>query len=61
MSLDLLSLTPEAAKLVLEDWLAQRGEAPYRVRQVFPRLWERPVARWAEATDLAAALRTALA
>jgi len=60
MSLDLLSLTPEAAKVVLEDWLGQRGEAPYRVRQVFPRLWQRPVARWAEATDLAAALRAAL-
>jgi len=60
MSLDLLSLTPEAAQVVLEDWLGQRGEAPYRVRQVFPRLWQRPVARWAEATDLAAALRAAL-
>jgi len=60
MSLDLLSLTPEAAQVVLQDWLSQRGEAPYRVRQVFPRLWQRPVARWAEATDLAAALRAAL-
>ena len=60
MSRDLLSLTPEAAQVVLEDWLGQRGEAPYRVRQVFPRLWQRPVARWAEATDLAAALRAAL-
>src|SRR2546425_12767500 len=60
MSLDLLSLTPEAAKLVLEDWLAQRGEAPYRVRQVFPRLWQRPVARWADATDLPAPVRGAL-
>src|SRR5207245_2616835 len=27
MSLDLLSLTPEAAKVVLEDWLGQRAEA----------------------------------
>jgi len=60
MSLDLLSLTPEAAKVVLADWLGRRDEAPYRVRQVFPRLWQRPVARWAEATDLAAALRAAL-
>ncbi|OLC08592.1 MAG: 23S rRNA (adenine(2503)-C(2))-methyltransferase [Gemmatimonadetes bacterium 13_1_40CM_66_11] len=34
MSLDLLSLTPEAAQRVLEDWLTQRGEAPYRVRAV---------------------------
>ena len=60
MSIDLLSLTPDAARAALGQWVAQRGEAPYRVRQVFPRLWQRPVARWADATDLAVALRTAL-
>lgn len=57
---DLLSLPPAAAQAALEAWLAQRGEAPYRVRQVFPRLWQRPVASWADATDLPAALRAAL-
>jgi 23S rRNA (adenine2503-C2)-methyltransferase len=57
---DLLSLTPAAAKAALAEWLAQRGEAPYRVRQVLPRLWQRPVARWADATDLPAALRAPL-
>ena len=60
MSVDLLSLTPEAARIALADWLTQRGEPPYRVRQVAPRLWQRPVASWADATDLPAPLRAAL-
>ena len=60
MSVDLLSLTPDAAGTVLAEWLAQRGEPPYRVRQVVPRLWQRPVASWAEATELPAPLRAAL-
>jgi len=60
MSLDLLSLTPQAAGAALGEWLAERGEPPYRVRQVFPRLWQRPVGCWADATDLPAPLRTAL-
>jgi 23S rRNA (adenine2503-C2)-methyltransferase len=60
MSVDLLSLPPAQAKRALEEWLSQRGEAAYRVRQVFPRVWQRPVGRWAEATDLAGPLRAAL-
>jgi len=60
VSVDLLSLPPEAARAELEAWLAQRGEPPFRLRQVFPRLWQRPVGRWAEATDLAVPLRAAL-
>jgi len=60
VSVDLLSLTPDAAGTVLAEWLAQRGEPPYRVRQVVPRLWQRPVASWAEATELPAPLRAAL-
>jgi 23S rRNA (adenine2503-C2)-methyltransferase len=58
---DLLSLAPDAAQAELATWLAERGEAPYRVRQVMPRLWQRPVATWADATDLPAGLREALA
>jgi len=57
VSVDLLSLTPEAAQASLGEWLGQHGEPPYRLRQVFPRLWQRPVRRWAEATDLPASLR----
>jgi 23S rRNA (adenine2503-C2)-methyltransferase len=58
---DLLSLAPEQAGAVLAEWLAARGEPAYRVRQILPRLWSRPVAHWQEATDLPAELRAALA
>ncbi len=57
---DLLSLTPEAARAAVGEWLAARGEPAYRVRQVLPRLWQRPVGTWAEATDLAVSLRKGL-
>jgi len=60
VSVDLLSLTPEAARAALQAWLAQRGEPPYRLRQLLPRLWQRPVGRWSEATDLPALLRGGL-
>jgi len=58
---DLLSLTPVAARTLLAEWLAARGEAAFRVRQIVPRLWQRPIATWADASDLPAELRTALA
>ncbi len=57
---DLLSLTPAAAQKTLADWLAARGEPAFRVRQLTPRLWARPVLSWADATDSPSALRTAL-
>src|SRR2546426_279598 len=57
---DLLSLVPDAARTALAQWLAARGEPAYRARQVLPRLWERPVGSWDEATELPAALRRAL-
>jgi 23S rRNA (adenine2503-C2)-methyltransferase len=60
VSVDLLSLTPAAARQTLETWLAERGEPAYRLRQITPRLWQRPVACWSDATDLPAALRSAL-
>jgi 23S rRNA (adenine2503-C2)-methyltransferase len=59
--LDLLSLTPEAARQHVGEWLAQRGEPTYRASQIVPRLWRRPVGAWDEATDLPAELRGALA
>jgi len=58
---DLLCLAPEAAHAALGEWLTARGEPAYRLRQVLPRLWQRPVGSWEEATELPAALRTALA
>ena len=60
MSVDLLSLAPEAARTTLHEWLAARGEPAYRVRQMMPRLWQRPVATWKDATDLPDPLRVAL-
>src|SRR5712671_6344244 len=49
-----------SARAALEGWTAERGEPAYRVRQILPRLWARPVRTWAEATDLPAALRSDL-
>ena len=60
MNGDLLSLTPEDARAALEQWLVERGEPAYRLRQVLPRLWQRPVASWKDATDLPDPLRAAL-
>lgn len=57
---DLLSLLPSEVEPLLADWLAARGEPAYRVRQILPRLWQRPVAAWSDATDLPAPLRAAL-
>lgn len=56
----LLDLAPEAASTALADWLAARGEARYRLSQLLPRLWERPLASWSAATELPLALRQAL-
>lgn len=61
MKPQLLSLTPAAARAALEEWLQRRGEPAYRLKQIFPRLWTRPVGSWSDATDLPASLRDALA
>src|SRR5947209_14162986 len=58
---DLLSLTPDAARGALAAWLAARAEPGYRLAQILPRLWQRPVGSWEEATDLPATLRAQLA
>ncbi|HEY6854194.1 MAG TPA: hypothetical protein VI139_08100, partial [Gemmatimonadales bacterium] len=57
---ELLGLSPAAARDALSQWLGARGEPAYRVNQILPRLWQRPVPSWAEATDLPAPLRAAL-
>src|SRR5204863_6958233 len=57
---DLLGLVPESARAALGAWLAERGEPPYRTRQILPRLWQRPVASWEDATELPELLRRAL-
>src|SRR5947209_11733467 len=57
---DLLSLRPDGARGALAAWLAARAEPGYRLAQILPRLWQRPVGSWEEATDLPAALRAQL-
>ena len=56
----LLDLTPPLAQARLETWAGSKGLPSYRVRQLLPRLWQRPVAAWAEATDVPAAIRSEL-
>src|SRR2546428_12941778 len=58
---DLRRLAPDAARAALAEWLAERDEPAYRARQVFRRLWERPVESWDDSTELPAGLRRALA
>ena len=56
---DVLSLTLPAAATVLAEWLAAPARVlpSYRLKQILPRLWQRPVRTWQEATDLPAELR----
>src|ERR1043165_87035 len=57
--MNLLDLAPAQASECLGEWLAERGPG-YRLRQIGPRLWQRPVSTWAEATDLPRELRLSL-
>ncbi len=50
--MNLLDLDPEQAKSTLGQWIAERGDPSFRVRQLLPRLWQRPVGSWSEATEL---------
>jgi 23S rRNA (adenine2503-C2)-methyltransferase len=56
----ILDATPADAQMMLAAWLGARGEPAYRVRQLAPRLWGRPVGRWGDATELPLRLRAAL-
>src|SRR3954470_10744740 len=56
----LLDLPPSAAHATVEGWVKDRGLPAYRARQIHRRLWQLPVATWAEATDLPAQLRAEL-
>lgn len=58
--MNLLDRTPGDAASTVAQWIADRGEPAYRARQILPRLWQRPVASWSDATDLPQALRAAL-
>ena len=56
----LLDLAPDAALQRLSAWAAQAGLPAYRVRQIYPRLWQRPIAAWADASDLPSSIREQL-
>ena len=58
--MNLLDVVPSHAAGTIAGWLRDRGEPAYRERQLLPRLWQRPVRRWADATELPTALRAAL-
>ncbi len=58
--MNLLDCAPPQARSTLEAWIAERGEPAYRARQILPRLWQRPVASWSDATDLPRSMRDAL-
>lgn len=56
----ILDLTPAEAQQALEAWVQARGLPAFRTRQLLPRLWQRPVRRWADATELPQSLRAEL-
>ena len=56
-----LDLTPAEAATRIAAWLAEHDEAPFRLHQILPRLWQRPIRTWSDATDLSADLRGRLA
>src|SRR4051812_15597199 len=56
----LLDLPPSVARMMVADWVGDRGLPAYRARQIHRRLWQLPIASWAEATDLPAQLRAEL-
>lgn len=56
----ILDLTPAAARERVAAWVAAQGLPRYRTDQIVRRLWVAPVASWANATDLPAAVREAL-
>ncbi len=59
--LNLLDRTPAAARAAVAAWIASQELPRYRADQIVRRLWTAPVADWADATELPAALRAGLA
>ncbi len=58
--MNLLNLAPAEAERRLTRWLATRKEPRFRLGQILPRLWQRPVSNWGEATELPLELRESL-
>lgn len=54
---NLLDLAPAEAERTLREFAVAHGHAAYRASQVIPHLWARPVASFAEMTDLPLSFR----
>ena len=50
--MNLLDQVPDKAEQIVAQWIADQGLPAYRARQVFPRLWQRPVEKWRDCSDL---------
>ena len=59
--LNLLDLSPAEAERTLREFATTHGHQAYRGSQVVPHLWLKPVASFAEMTDLPVAFRDLLA
>jgi len=58
--INLLSMTPQAARIALAEFFERAGQPRYRADQVLRRLWVNPVARFDDMTELPKALRETL-
>ena len=56
----LLDRVPDSATAALAEWVRAAGLPGYRTRQLIPRLWQRPIRAWSEASDLPGDLRARL-
>jgi 23S rRNA (adenine2503-C2)-methyltransferase len=56
----LLDMAPGIARTRLSEWVTAQGLPSYRLRQLLPRLWQRPVGSWREVSELPAELRERL-
>jgi 23S rRNA (adenine2503-C2)-methyltransferase len=57
---NLLDLAPSTARKRLEEWVAEKRLPSYRAGQILRRLWQVPITRWTEATELPTQLRAEL-
>ncbi len=60
MADSLLDQKPAEAQRRLQAWAVDAGHPRYRADQLMRRLWQNPVARWADATELPAPIRAQL-
>jgi 23S rRNA (adenine2503-C2)-methyltransferase len=60
-AVNLLNLRPSDAYRAVSALTSELGQPAYRTAQIFPRLWERPVADWGQVTNLPVQLRDTLA